>query len=873
MIPILYDSTETSFSSNGLGRLSDAISCEVAEKRNGTYELKLVYPTNGIHFDQIVAGNYIAAIHSDQKDVQPFRIYRISEEIDGKVEINAHHISYALNSIIAKPFTAGSCAEVITKLNTATTFVNSCPFTFWTDKSVTANLNNVTPRDVRSLLGGASGSLLDVYGTGEYEFDIYDVKLYLHRGSDTEVQIRYGLNMTDYEHTADSSDAYNAIVPFWYDENSGEMVTLPEWYLTPTGQTVTDLRLFALDMSDDFDSKPTESQLRTKAQSKLDNSGAWRPAENWKVSFVQLWQSPEYAEVAPLQRLNLCDTCLVIYNGRSIREKVVETTYDVLRERYISMELGEPKTSFANMVIRQATSEIVKQVVSKSFLDEAIAHATDLITGALGGYLVIGTNANGQPNELLIMDNPDKTQAVNVWRFNSGGLGHSHDGYSGPFSDIALTMDGKINAARIITGILNANVIRAGIIADTQNKNSWNLETGQLITTLGQIGGWTISDSGIYKEITSGNNTFRVVLQSPVYTSTYFLRVQKLKNNLWYTLLGISIDDGLTIVNETSNLKTALFGENGIIVNNPTNGMERFIANGSGVYIYNGELNNVLKTAISGGSFTFYNDNEDPVFHLYGGMMKLTPTGSPSEYRYEYDINGLRFYYQDVNTVNLASWGDLFLYDTNGNNLFTVSGGTSLSPPAVVIDCAVRPGTNGIAIGELNRPFGVVCANGIEVIGDQTGLIDFHYDGSQLDYTSRIIETASGVLSINGQVIGTSDKRLKDNIEDVSEEELALLGKLKPRTYNYNKSEFKSAGLVAQEVLEAEEELGIDQSVLVRGTGGEIPDPKHPGETMTDYYGVDYNGLTSLLLAQVQKLTKQVEDLTVQVSALKNGKA
>ena len=456
MIPILYDSTETIFSSNGLGRLSDAISCEVREKRNGTYELTLTYPENGIHAGEITDGCYIAVIHSDRKDIQPFKVYRILKGIDGQIEVNAHHISYALNSIVVKPFTAGTCAEAIAKLNTSSNFVNTCPFSFWTDKSVTASFSQDVPRDVRSLLGGASGSFLDIFGTGEYEFDKYNVKFYLHRGSDTQVQIRYGVNLTDYEHTADSSETYNAVVPFWQNEDDGIVVTLPEWYLTPTGQTPTILRLYPMDLSSDFEEQPTQAQLRSLAQDRLDNSQAWKPKENWKVSFVQLWQTPEYEHVAALQRLNLCDTCLVIYGNQTIREKVIEVVYDVLRERYTSMELGEPKSSFAEMIMQETTSSIVKQVVSKTLLEQAIDHATEMITGANGGNIVINLDANGRPTELLIMDNIDKAQAVNVWRWNLGGLGHSHNGYNGPFNDIALTADGQINASAITTGVLNA---------------------------------------------------------------------------------------------------------------------------------------------------------------------------------------------------------------------------------------------------------------------------------------------------------------------------------------------------------------------------------------------------------------------------------
>jgi hypothetical protein len=64
-----------------------------------------------------------------------------------------------------------------------------------------------------------------------------------------------------------------------------------------------------------------------------------------------------------------------------------------------------------------------------------------------------------------------------VWRFNKGGLGYGTS-YSGPFNDIALTSDGKINASRIVTGTLNADLIKAGVISSTGGMTTINMSTG-----------------------------------------------------------------------------------------------------------------------------------------------------------------------------------------------------------------------------------------------------------------------------------------------------------------------------------------------------------------------------------------------------------
>ena len=104
MIPCLYDSREMKFDHNGIGKLADAQSCTVTEKKNGSYELKLICPADGIHAEMLEEGNIILAKPSDTMQSQPFRIYKITTPIDGKLEVQARHISYQLNFITVSPF-------------------------------------------------------------------------------------------------------------------------------------------------------------------------------------------------------------------------------------------------------------------------------------------------------------------------------------------------------------------------------------------------------------------------------------------------------------------------------------------------------------------------------------------------------------------------------------------------------------------------------------------------------------------------------------------------------------------------------------------------------------------------------------------------
>ena len=61
MIPILFGAQEKKYDSNGLGGLSDAITCTVTEERNGKFELELTYPITGTLYSEIKTSAQVMA--------------------------------------------------------------------------------------------------------------------------------------------------------------------------------------------------------------------------------------------------------------------------------------------------------------------------------------------------------------------------------------------------------------------------------------------------------------------------------------------------------------------------------------------------------------------------------------------------------------------------------------------------------------------------------------------------------------------------------------------------------------------------------------------------------------------------------------------
>lgn len=481
MIPILYSADETEFTSNGIGRLADALSCSVTEERNGIYELELTYPITGKWFPQMQIGCYIGAIHDDHHDIQPFEIYKTSAPLNGVVTFYAHHISYQLSGIILQPFSATSITDLFNQIPAQS--VNNNPFTFWTDKAVATPFTLTVPSAVRQILAGQQGSVLDVYGKGEYKFDKYTVRLYTNRGSNTGVTIRYGKNLTSLRKDIDGSGTYGAVAPYW--KGDGGTIYLPEVVVT----SQPGLPATPLDLSGDFDSMPAEAELRARAEAYLADNEPWIPDENISIDFLQLWQTSEYDDVAALQRVALCDRVTVIYAALGVvatNQEVIKVVYDTLGEYYTKMELGKLQTNLYQSISEAAVRE-VGETVSPGALQAAIDKATALLTGGLGGYVVFSRNADGQPQEILVMDTDDPLTAVSVIRINKNGIGFSSSGINGPYST-AWTIDGSFNADWITSGVINGNLIKAGTIASLDGSTFYlDLENGVLNMDASQL--------------------------------------------------------------------------------------------------------------------------------------------------------------------------------------------------------------------------------------------------------------------------------------------------------------------------------------------------------------------------------------------------
>ncbi len=397
MRPTLYPAGETAFLNEGLGRLTDAVNCTVTEELNGAYELALKYRRGGVHAGEIVDGTIIFAAHDDGGEAQPFRVYRVGETLDGEIGVLARHISGDLSRIPVLPFEADDVTAALAGLRSRAVIGHS--FTFQTDITTEGAFVLEVPTSIKATLGSGDGSIMGVYG-GEFEYNMRTVILHQHRGADNGVCIRYGKNLTGLEAVSEAG-AYNAVVPYCKTQDGVVMCTPAVVY---HGQSYTEA--VPLDLSDKFDYVPSPEQLETAALEWLNEHQPWVAEKSITVSFVALWQTEEYKNYAPLERVVLGDTVRVQYPdiGVDAEFRVVRVVYDALEERYTEITLGREERTVSGMM-----AELTRKLAEARDIAQEIANGTykggTFINGSLiyapsiyGGEISIGERTGGGYN-------------------------------------------------------------------------------------------------------------------------------------------------------------------------------------------------------------------------------------------------------------------------------------------------------------------------------------------------------------------------------------------------------------------------------------------------------------------------------------------
>lgn len=453
----ILDSTKTltqlaSDTTNGIGHISP-LSCVVTEVLNGEYEAEITVSANDKYFGSLNAGSLLEIELDAIRGKQIFEIYFIGKPINEIASIKCQHITYRLGKTPVGAFS--STGAVSTVNNLLSHIIGTTEFTMTTDiTNTTSNFSLDVPRYFREILGGYEGSLLDVF-RGEYEWDNLEVKMLARRGSDNGVRIAYGKNLTDFNQEENNQEVYTSVLGYAVVDD-----------ITYTGNIYdkvvsTNKRVKIIDFSGDFESgdQPTVSELTDLAQAYADRNDIESPQVNITISFVPLYQTEEYKNIAPLERVNLGDTVHVFFDklGVEASSRVVKTVWNVLTGKYDSVELGSVKANL-NTVINESMQDVKEDIMNSVDLDTGFVEAEltelgDLVVNGLGLFITKNVLIDGS-ERIVLHNRPTLADSDVQYYISANGLVVSTD--YGQTWNAGFTPDGDA-----VLNALSANIIRA----------------------------------------------------------------------------------------------------------------------------------------------------------------------------------------------------------------------------------------------------------------------------------------------------------------------------------------------------------------------------------------------------------------------------
>lgn len=356
MIPILYDKTGT----NKLGDLNDILddSSYVEEARNGIFELTLDYPNDYPLADQLIEENFIEVKPNDKQSTQKFRIYDTKKLMENVITVFARHESFDLvnDHVESVNLENASCEYALNTL-----FRNSHFSQSYRGYSDIVNAQNfkIDNVNILSAIAGKEGSIIDTYGTGaEILRDGKNIHILNKRGHDNGVTIEYGKNLTGFELDIDLTGLETRCGGFakYRQEGSQEdVIVKSDWIDSPFIDNFAHPYI-SVDGRRDYSDKfkdgeiPTKEKLNKLCQDEFKINKRDIPANNYKINFIPLSKCVGYESVN--DEISLCDTATIIDPRFNIntKSKVISYKYDFIKERYMSMELGEPRTTLGDII-------------------------------------------------------------------------------------------------------------------------------------------------------------------------------------------------------------------------------------------------------------------------------------------------------------------------------------------------------------------------------------------------------------------------------------------------------------------------------------------------------------------------------------------
>lgn len=470
--------------------LDDCLECLVTEEENGVFELELTYSIASNNFSDIQNNRVVKAKASDELGEQLFRIYYVSNEINGKIYVKAQHITYDLmdNFVEGVTCTKSTCEQSFQTMLSKCVYEHNFKGYSDIEHTATYNLNRVNPLEA---ILGTKGSLLDTYGNGaKLKRDNYNIYLNKSRGSNNGVTIAYSKNITGYKREIDETGVITCIYPFAKVQRElgegdnittiEETIVLPERFVNSKYiNNYPHAKILAVDYSE-REVKDIES-LRTQANKYFQETSKDIPNVNYKVEFVYLHQTTEYEDnnLKELELVGMGDTVTVIDEriGMNVEANVIKTVFNVLTDRYESIELGRFKGSINDIIgdletnVDNALNQVNNMYTNFEVLDDKIVSEVSRLEGDVKASTSLWQQeADNITSTVTDLDGKYTQLKQTVDGFDFTGMV--------TFSDLSSYGGTTINGSNITTGTVSGNRISGGVIEGSTLKTATPTSNG-----------------------------------------------------------------------------------------------------------------------------------------------------------------------------------------------------------------------------------------------------------------------------------------------------------------------------------------------------------------------------------------------------------
>lgn len=381
MIPLLYSGADISY----IGALSDAITCVKAKQDEGhTYELTLTYPVEGILADKLVCKNIIKASNTDDVppyDIDMFVIYKTSQSGHIVTVTATELVRFLIAHTIVRTteIDEGTSDLMNSVFETSAPIWNPHPSALALDSTIdrgtTGTDRFLYPQGaipLMDLITGKANSYTDIYNKK------FDTRMYIVGGTNQLTgdilvnnnnavnrnnYLAYGKEIKNYTLTYDMSPLLSHVTPYWRTQQhvpsfDPDDATVRDTFVIGAAASNPDAHdgffvhiCGSYDCTDEFENQPTSAQMQKRAQKYLNQ-------HNKIAERIDIELAPGVNKDI---RLNEILNIIIPGYAKPIQARVNSFEYDVIKEQYNRIDLGEPRKSFARSIYEDTSRTKISQ--------------------------------------------------------------------------------------------------------------------------------------------------------------------------------------------------------------------------------------------------------------------------------------------------------------------------------------------------------------------------------------------------------------------------------------------------------------------------------------------------------------------------------